>query len=390
MLRASLLLIALVGCGGRGERNPDDGSGLCEDRTNPELEAELARVLALPPDTPPSAEQLARIRGLSPNGLKSLEGVQCLTNLVQLGVTNATVTDLSPLMELRSLATLEIRNSTPPDVTTLRAGSVAQVTTLRIIRSDFRELAELEVFSSLVTLDLSGNGLTELAAVPSLVNLEELVLNENALSDLSELETYPALEVLSVNDNELTTLRSINDHPTLSQLKAANNRITSLGDLRQSVLHTLEVYSNPLNELGSLRGVPGLRSLGLGATGLGQLAGLEAVPYLTHLSLQDNPVSDLANLALLPELEELNLTRTSVSDLSPLSSLKDVRILELEASNVVSLGGLQPWSTLRGSCRRVGVAELALDAASLGLARKLCESGWDVTPVCQGLCDPHP
>lgn len=395
-----LVALPLSACGGKGERNGEGGaagdSGSagaaallppgCVRGVNPTLDLAIRGALSLPPGTVPTAEQLAGVRGLSPLRLASLDGIQCLPGLVTLQLTEASVTDLSPLAGLSSLDELAFYSSFAPNVESL-GGAAEGLLTLRLLNTPFADLSGLSSLQALERLEVRDGGLENLETLPLLRGLKHLVLDGNPLTDVSDVLRLPALEELSVNKNLLESLSGSNGHPTLRSVKAAENALTTLGDLNLPELISLSVGANRIEGLGSLNGVASLVDLALGGNPLDDLAGIAAASRIHQLSLAATAV-ELTELAALKDLQELNLYDARVSDLSPLAALPDVRRLILDSSDVTDLAPLQAWTTLDGRCRTIQAEDVELVPASLDLARQLCSAGWQVTPICDGSCVP--
>jgi len=95
-------------------------------------------------------------------------------------------------------------------------------------------------WSTVTTLDLSGNQLQALRLGPLLSGLRTLGLDSNCLTALSSLE-LPELRELAVHDNKLQHIESLDGLPQLTQLRLdRNSDLVTLPELPSS-LHTIHL-----------------------------------------------------------------------------------------------------------------------------------------------------
>lgn len=140
------------------------------------------------------------------SNVTSLAGLECLTVLDTLEVTNGTLTDLTPLAGLTSLGTIELQGVPVTDVSPL-AGLVnlSQLALSGTDVDDVRPLAELELVS--------------------------LSLGWSKVSDLAPLVGLTRLKILSANDSPVTSLEPLVDLPVLDQIDVSRTPLTSMADL---------------------------------------------------------------------------------------------------------------------------------------------------------------
>ena len=171
-----------------------------------------------------SDTQLKSINTLScnPENIKSVKGIEKLTNLTDLSVSS------------NQLTSLDVSNNV--NLTELDA-SYNQLTNLDV--SENVKLEKLYVSSNqLTSLDVSKN-----------INLTELMVHDNQLTSL-DVSKNTNLTELRVYDNQLTSL-DVNKNTNLTYLDVHNNQLTSLKMPSESGNKLEEIYSYS-NQLTSL------------------------------------------------------------------------------------------------------------------------------------------
>ena len=125
-----------------------------------------------------------------------------------------------------------------------------------------------------------------------------------ALLDLSVLRTCPHLTIVEIPRQNVRALDGLEGHRNL---------------------HTLDVRSTRVADLGPLAGLPGLAVLRLRHTRVTNLAPLASVSTLEELDIAHTAVADISVLRQLPALASLDLRATHVTDLAPLADMAALR-----------------------------------------------------------------
>lgn len=308
-------------------------------------------------------------------GIKSLGGLELFAGLpdvslrrLDLGVLDPAVTDLGPLADLQSLASLRLTGHSAVDIGPLAslsglrelelagviqfsdAGGCAGAAISRIDSfSPLVELAELQV------LKLYGCFMAEdYSVINSLEALEELHLTYNfTLTELPALDNLSQLRVLNLSSS--TYLGSIDAISSLTGLQylvlpgdlswgGGLEPLAGLANLRDLVIED----SVTIVDWGTLAGLTSLESLVLTwreldfepRGSLADLSPLVSLQKLTRLRLEHQRISDIGPLAALPGLVELSLRDNQVSDLTPLAGLDSVTTLDLYANPILELDPL--------------------------------------------------
>nr|WP_325176419.1 GW domain-containing glycosaminoglycan-binding protein [Listeria ivanovii] len=110
--------------------------------------------------------------------VKSVKGIENLTNLKDLFLNDNEISDISPLSNLINLDSLYLDNNKLADITPL-SGLI-----------------------KLTTLSLEGNQLNDIIALVGLTNLQNLYLSKNQIMDIRGLAALKKLDVLELHDQE--------------------------------------------------------------------------------------------------------------------------------------------------------------------------------------------
>lgn len=137
----------------------------------------------------------------------SLGGLECLTGLSTLRVTNGTLTNLAPLEGLASLRTVELAGVPVTDVSPL-AGLVG-----------------------LSSLALNGTTVVELRSLSGLVNLVSLSISSSKVADLDPLRGFTKLKILTATDSQITSLEPLADLGVLDQIDVSRTPLMSIVNL---------------------------------------------------------------------------------------------------------------------------------------------------------------
>lgn len=146
-----------------------------------------------------------------------------------LDLTNASLTDLSPLSSLTQLTSLNLAGNLVTDLRPLTF--LTRLTSLDLTRNYFRDVdagtfeikdfSPLASLSQLTNLNLSYNQIRSLNSLPSLKQLTNLNLSNNQITDLKFLASLPKLVNLDLSNNYYQTY----------DIDGVSERITDLGPL---------------------------------------------------------------------------------------------------------------------------------------------------------------
>lgn len=118
-------------------------------------------------------------------GISDLTGIEYLTNLNLLDISENSITDISALSGLTSLGTLSLNNN------------------------DVTDLSALAGLTNLVALYLPGNSVTDVSSLSGLTNLNHLNLWSNDITDISALAGLTNLTFLNLGGNSITDVSAL-------------------------------------------------------------------------------------------------------------------------------------------------------------------------------------
>jgi Leucine-rich repeat (LRR) protein len=339
---------------------------------------------ALPEGSQVNPDTMATISTLkaSNRGIRTLTGIQYLTKLDNLDLSNNSLADISPLA-LREASTDEtlIRLTklnlsgnkgcaTFPDfwnvikslnkLQSLDVSAIGftgsfpnlaidnplpELTDLKLANNSFTNIFFLCALTQLTSLDLGSNQSidpTNLALLSLLANLEHLKLSGMKQSIygsalFSFIKNMPHLISLDFSGSDIKRIsNSINDvgqdcylacPPSLKEIILANCESLNSIDLSNidavdltncKALAFINLTTSSLTDISSLAGIPSLKHLDLNSTNVSDISVLKDLSTITELILKNCPVSDITALQSLPGPAIINLTNCNVSDLAPL------------------------------------------------------------------------
>ena len=253
------------------------------------------------------------------------------------------ISDLTPLIALQSLEELDLRGcwkvtdlsplSQLPNLRVLHAGSIA----IGGGRNSVLDLQGLSGATSLVELNLDGNGIVDFTPLGTLVNLKRLNIGRTNA------------------DNRQTplNLNGIGALVDLEELIIDQSAVADLSPL--STLANLQVlqlwYNWTISDLSPLRELTSLRELNLSGNNVSDLSPLRNLQSLEVLNLSGNKVSDLSPLAGLTKLKDLDLAGNEYEDLSPLKNVKSLRNLNIVGSNALTLEQVKELEAALRGCK---------------------------------------
>jgi internalin A len=211
--------------------------------------------------------------GFVTTNIRSLRGLDRLTNLASLGVRSNEITDLTPLANLHKLGTVTLTNNRVTDLT---------------------PLAGLPALSD---LGLSGNAVTDLTPLAHVRTLRLLGLNQNQISDLAPLAGLPTLDTLDASGNQISDVTPLAHLPQLRRLTLSGNQIVSAAPLREMpALSMLNISQNRVADARTFAGFVTLEELWAGGNLLTDVTPLAALPALTGVDFEGTMSSTLVGL----------------------------------------------------------------------------------------------
>lgn len=150
-------------------------------------------------------DKASTVKGLriSSNKIKSLNGVEALTELTRLRATATSLEDLRAIAYLPNLEELELYNNRIYNLEGLANHSNLKLLSLR--GNKIEKIHGLTNLPKLTSLDLSGNKITEISGLNDLVNLENLDLGDNQITKVKGLQNLKYLSKINLKGNPIPT-----------------------------------------------------------------------------------------------------------------------------------------------------------------------------------------
>lgn len=319
-----------AGAGGSGPGVTDcvNGPLLFAD---PNLEARLRELIEVPngPIMPQDVDGMTNLvaKGL---GIVSLDGLECLNDLIVLDLSSNALTDISPLKFLPALSSLDLSANQVSDLAAL--SGAPNLTQLKILSNAIKNLAPLvnnQAIGAGDLVDVSGNPIDCELQGSNITTLEGrgVILGTDCSGGPTNCSTGPltfadpGLEQ-AVRDAIAKPLGVLvpADVASLTLLDASGTGITSAEGIQcLTQLQSLFLAANAVTDLSPLSPLTNLISLELDSNGIVDVAPLATLAKLDELTLTGNQVVDVGPLMGLPQLSILDLTGNEIEDLRPLA-----------------------------------------------------------------------
>ncbi len=183
-----------------------------------------------------TTDEAATVTELFTTGVNDFTGIGFCTSLQKLVSDKGTVSDLSPLKELKSLTLLAMQETGVSDLTPL-----ASLTTLK----------EIHIYNP-----NQATAVTDITPLAKLVNLEILDLNDNKVSDLTPLKNLTKLTKLYLNDNQIVDVTPLANLTNLTEVYLMVNRIVDVTPFTNlTKLRVLNLYFNEIVDASPLNGM---------------------------------------------------------------------------------------------------------------------------------------
>jgi len=294
------------------------------------LEAEVREELAVGPDAELTCGLLDTIELLNAfgAGITDVAGIQNLTSVKQLFISNNDISDLGPLSGMGTVETLFVGSNPISDL-----GPLSDLSSLLLLsanNSDITDLSPLSGLTSLQGLHLPGNQISDLGPLSGLSDLESLTVAFNQIADLTPLANLTSLRVLGIQINEVTDLTPLRNLTELTNLQAGNNDIQDVTVLQNLTnLSRLGLFGNEIADVTPLEKLTGLTRLNLGSNDITSIAPLDGLTELTFLMVSGNTLGSIDPVAGLTKLEDLRLQGTSTTSVAAVDDLLALTNLDL-------------------------------------------------------------
>jgi Leucine-rich repeat (LRR) protein len=307
----------------------------------------------------------------SGRGINSLDGLECLNDLVVLDLSSNALTDISPLKFLPALSSLDLTFNQVSDLAAL--SGAPYLSQLKLLSNAITNLSPLVTNQAIGTgdlVDLSGNPIDCELQGANITTLENrgVILGTDCGGGPTNCTTGP----LTFADQGLED--AVRD--------AINKPVGVLVPSDVASLTLLDASGTGITSVEGIQCLMQLQSLLLSANSVTELSPLRYLTNLAYLDLDSNGIVDISPLAFLTKLDELSLNGNQVFDVSPLSALPQLSLLDLTGNEIQNLSPLAQNQGL-GDGDLVGVQQNPLSCSSAyDSISQLTSRGVDVSTDC--------
>ena len=236
--------------------------------------------------------ELTFIQMVSTN-LTTLAGFEKLHRLEHLDVSDAPLSDISPIDGLPALKHLDVGGTQVSDLLSVRR--LTHLERLDIGDTSVAGLQPLEELAAWQREFRKSSDEQSPSPWPNTTGLKELIVSGSKVISLAAIAKIETLESLQLNDTSIVDLSPIHGHPALKRLYLARTAITDLGPRGSfKQLQGLDVSETQVMNLKALEGTQGLFSLNITNTGISDLSPLRPARWCKGLSVRGSQVRDLA------------------------------------------------------------------------------------------------
>lgn len=203
------------------------------------------------------------------------------------------------------------------------------------------DLSPLIDLTDLKSLNLADIQVSDLSALAGLDTLERLYLDQSAVRDLSPLAGLRSLQDLSLSGTSVSDLTPLAGLTDLARLDVSSTQVHDLAPLAKlTKLNRLVCSNTQVSDLNPLSGLIALNQLNCSKTQVGDLTPLAKLTQLYELDCSDTQVSDVSGLSG-SNVISLRLSGSRMTDLSSLSGLRRLKVLLLNRTDVADLSPLR-------------------------------------------------
>lgn len=183
----------------------------------------------------------------SANVINRIDGIEYFTNLKTFSMINNQISDVSPLLELKSLTSLSLMNNQISDISSL--SGLVNLTNLGLGSNQINDISPLSGLSNLTHLNVLGNQITDISPLSELTNLKALGIGNEQISDVSILSELTSLETLSLFSTQVNDISPLSLLTNLTWLDLVTNQISDISPISGLInLTHLRISNEPLND----------------------------------------------------------------------------------------------------------------------------------------------
>ena len=274
---------------------------------------------------------------LSHNNIEDVTPLKDLTNLKHLYISHNRIADVSSLGKLTNLVDFDISINYIADVSV--AKNYNKMTMFNAIRNKITDISALKDVTSLLILNVKQNDVKDIDCIKDLVKLETLNLEDNKnLGDIKVIKNLSKLKELNLNNCGIDDADVTGDIfaglTKAVEIDLSNNRLTSVDFLANCTeITNLYLDNNKLTNLDVLRDKTKLTAIRFSGNEVSDITPLAGHTGLTELRFSKNKVEDIAVVSAFSELGSIELNGNKVYDFTPLSGLTSLYEAVIDGQN---------------------------------------------------------
>ena len=265
--------------------------------------------------------------------IDNLGGLQNLTHLQQLNLSQNEIATIAPLENLTQLKKLNLAGNQIVDIkplanlTKLTDLNLGPANKLNTSTNSIRDLSPIANLTALQKLDASYNQISDISVISSLINLVSLQLNHNQIRDIGHLQALNLAHSSNLSGNDNITCAALNELETnlyQGKLQRPNDCLFTLDILIVDINISDQQLKNCVLDTASHEGwitISEVTNLSCEQHNIHTLNGIENLKALTQLDLSDNQIVDITPLLVL-NTTQIKLTGNSQIACTRLNALE--------------------------------------------------------------------
>jgi Leucine-rich repeat (LRR) protein len=186
------------------------------------------------------------IKNRSIKKISQVNGLERLTKLKILDLSNNEISEIEGLENLEMLELLSLSNNKIERMKGI--SSLKNLKNIDLSENRISKIEQLSQLQNLYTLDLSGNNILKISGLENCPNLETLNLNNNLISEIEGLDSCKNLTEFDLTNNNISKIQGLQNLNELEDVYLRNNNISDISGIKTAPpkLRFMELEGNPL------------------------------------------------------------------------------------------------------------------------------------------------
>lgn len=216
---------------------------------------------------------------------------------------------------------------------------------LNIKNSNIRKINGLEYFTSINSLNISGNAIDTIKGLGTITGLQYLFAYDNKAKHVEGFENSTELIDFQIQNNQITNFPNIEKASNLTFIYCYDNLLKNYPNFKNlKKLYSFVAGNNPLEKDYDYGELTGLRELHVHSTGIDTIIGLEKLTNLKVLYAWGNRIQNLDALNQLLRLEIISAFNNELKTLPELTNKPNLYHLSIN-NNYLSFEDLKNINT---------------------------------------------